>query len=59
VLTIVSIVGIPPTLVASLYGMNFRNIPEYGWTYGYQYGLAMILLSAIIPAAWFKIKRWF
>ena len=59
VLTIVSIVGIPPTLVASIYGMNFRNMPEYSWAWGYQYGLAMIVLSAVIPILWFKFKGWF
>ena len=59
VLTIVSIVGIPPTLVASLYGMNFHNMPELSWSFGYQWGLSMIVLSAIVPVVWFKIKGWF
>jgi magnesium transporter len=59
ILTIVSIVGIPPTLVASIYGMNFKIMPELGWTLGYPYGLAMIVLSAIIPVAWFKYRGWF
>jgi magnesium transporter len=59
VLTIVSIVGIPPTLVASMYGMNFKTMPEYDWAFGYPYGLAMIALSAAIPVIWFKVKGWF
>lgn len=59
VLTIVSVVGIPPTLVASIYGMNFHNMPELSWAFGYPYGLAMIALSAAIPLVWFRIKRWF
>ena len=59
VLTIVSIVGIPPTLIAGVYGMNFKNIPEYDWSWGYQYGWAVIILSAIIPLIWFKVKGWF
>jgi magnesium transporter len=59
ILTIVSIVGIPPTLVAGIYGMNFKNMPEYGWTYGYPYGLAVIAISAIAPLAWFKWRGWF
>jgi magnesium transporter len=46
VLTIVSGVGIPPTLIASIYGMNFKGIPEYDWSWGYPYGLALIALSA-------------
>jgi magnesium transporter len=40
VLTIASVVGIPPTLIASMYGMNFKNMPELRWTWGYQYGLS-------------------
>ena len=58
VLTIVSVIGIPPTLIASMYGMNFKNIPEYDWTYGYAYGLTLIIGSALIPLIWFKVKRW-
>jgi magnesium transporter len=59
VLTIVSIVGIPPTLIASMYGMNFKTMPEYDWPFGYAYGLTMIALSAIVPLIWFKGKGWF
>ncbi len=58
-LTIVSIVGIPPTLMAGIYGMNFKYMPEYGWTFGYPYGLAVIALSAIVPLVWFKLRGWF
>jgi magnesium transporter len=58
VLTIVSVIGIPPTLIASMYGMNFKNIPEYDWSWGYQYGLTLIFLSGLIPLIWFKFKRW-
>ncbi|MDO8432320.1 MAG: magnesium transporter CorA family protein [Candidatus Binatus sp.] len=58
VLTVVSVVGVPPTLVASIYGMNFKFIPEYGWSWGYPYGLALIALSAIVPLIWFKVRGW-
>ena len=58
VLTVVSVIGIPPTFIASMYGMNFKNMPELNWTYGYPYGLALIVLSALIPAVWFKVKGW-
>lgn len=58
VLTVVSVIGIPPTLVASMYGMNFKNMPELQWTYGYQYGLVLIALSALIPIVWFKWRGW-
>ncbi len=58
VLTIVSVVGVPPTLVASMYGMNFKNMPELNWAWGYPYGLVLILLSAILPLLWFKWRGW-
>ena len=58
VLTIVSVVGIPPTLIASMYGMNFKGMPEYDWSWGYPYGLAMIALSAVLPLCWFKWRGW-
>jgi magnesium transporter len=58
VLTIVSVVGIPPTLVASIYGMNFKNMPELDWAWGYQFGLTLIVLSTILPILWFKWRGW-
>jgi magnesium transporter len=59
ILTIVSVVGIPPTLIAGIYGMNFKNMPELNWEWGYVIGLAVIALSGIIPIIWFKVKGWF
>jgi magnesium transporter len=58
VLTIVSVVGIPPTLIASMYGMNFHNMPELSWPWGYQYGLALIAASTVTPILWFKWRGW-
>ncbi len=58
VLTIVSVVGVPPTLIASMYGMNFHDMPELGWRYGYPYGLTLIAVSAIVPILWFKRRGW-
>ena len=58
ILTLVSVVGIPPTLIASMYGMNFKTMPELDWPYGYPYGLCLIALSAIIPLVWFKWRGW-
>jgi len=58
ILTVVSVVGVPPTLLASIYGMNFKNMPELDWHYGYPYGLTVIVLSAILPLLWFKRKGW-
>src|SRR5712691_8719990 len=59
VLTIVSVVGVPPTLVASMYGMNFKYMPELSWDWGYPYGLALIAISAVAPLLWFKWRGWF
>jgi magnesium transporter len=58
VLTIASVVGIPPVLIAGIYGMNFHNMPELSWAYGYEWGLFLIVLSAILPVAWFKWRGW-
>jgi magnesium transporter len=58
VLTIASVVGIPPVLVAGIYGMNFKNIHEYDWAWGYQWGLALIVITALLPLIWFKWKDW-
>ncbi len=58
ILTAVSVVGIPPTFIASLYGMNFEFMPELKWTYGYAYALGLIAVSALLPILWFKRKGW-
>jgi magnesium transporter len=58
VMTIASVVGIPPVLVAGIYGMNFHFMPELSWQYGYPYGLALIVISALLPLWWFKRKGW-
>jgi magnesium transporter len=58
VLTVVSVVGVPPVLIAGIYGMNFKNMPEYNWTFGYPFSLALMVVSALLPIAWFKWRRW-
>ncbi len=58
VLTVFSIIGIPPTFFASMWGMNFKTIPEYDWAWGYPFGLSVIIMSAVIPAVWFKWRGW-
>ena len=58
VLTIFSVLGIPPTFVVGLYGMNFKNMPELDWHYGYEFGLAMVALSIIVPAVWLRVRGW-
>jgi magnesium transporter len=58
ILTVVSVVGIPPTLMAGIYGMNFKNMPELTWSWGYEFGWAVIIVSALIPLLWFRWRRW-
>jgi magnesium transporter len=58
VLTIASVVGIPPVLVVGIYGMNFKNMPELNWALGYPYALALIVITALLPLLWFKWKDW-
>ena len=58
ILTVVSLIGIPPTLIASIYGMNFKDIPELSWSFGYWYALGLMLLSVLVPLAWFKRVGW-
>jgi len=57
-LTVVSVVGVPPVLIAGVYGMNFRFMPELGWQHGYAFALALIVVSALIPLAWLKWRGW-
>jgi magnesium transporter len=58
VLTIASVVGIPPVLVVGIYGMNFKDMPELNWAWGYPYALGLIAVTALLPLIWFKWKDW-
>ena len=58
VLTVVSVAGVPPILIAGIYGMNFKNMPELNWPWGYGFALALIVISTVIPLVWFKLKHW-
>jgi magnesium transporter len=53
-----SMVMLPPTLVASAYGMNFQMMPELNWSFGYPFALALMVLSAVVPYLYFKHRRW-
>ena len=58
VLTVVTVVALGPTLVASWYGMNFKAIPEYDWTFGYPYAIILGLVTGLAPLVWFRLRRW-
>jgi magnesium transporter len=57
-LTVASVVGVPPVLIAGIYGMNFRHMPELEWFLGYPFAVALIVASALVPIAWFKWRGW-
>ena len=58
IFSIAAVVLLPPTLVATVYGMNFKSMPELEWQFGYPWALALILITAIIPFLWFRRKGW-
>ncbi len=58
VLTVASIAFLPPTLIGSLYGMNFEFMPELHWRYGYLMAVGLMLLSAVLPLLYFRRKKW-
>lgn len=58
IFTIVNVIFLPPTLIASIYGMNFDFMPELHWDYGYALSLLLMVLAAIMPLIVFKRKGW-
>lgn len=59
ILTIVSVVGVPPTILVGVWGMNFRHMPELDWTFGYPLAWLAIIASGVLPLIWFKRRGWF
>jgi magnesium transporter len=57
--SVISVVLMPPTLIASIYGMNFKIIPELQFDYGYELALCGMLISAVVPYTFFKWRGWF
>ena len=58
IFTIVNVIFLPPTLIASIYGMNFDFIPELHWEYGYIISIVLMVISSITPILIFKKKGW-
>jgi len=48
----------PPTLIASIYGMNFKHMPELEWLLGYPMALGMMVIAGILPFVYFRRKGW-
>jgi len=58
IFTVVSVIFMPPTLIASIYGMNFRIMPELDWQWGYAFSIGAMALSVAIVLFYFKRKKW-
>lgn len=58
VLTVVSFIGVAPTLIAGIYGMNFKDMPELNWSFGYWYALSLMAATIVLPLMWFWRKGW-
>jgi len=58
IFSVAAVVLMPPTLIASIYGMNFKHMPELDWTFGYPLAIVLMLIAAILPYWFFKWKRW-
>ncbi len=58
IFSVASVVFLPPTLIASIYGMNFAHMPELGWHWGYPMAVLMMVMSAVLPYAYFKQRKW-
>jgi magnesium transporter len=56
--SVVAVVFMPPTLIASIYGMNFRHMPELEWEFGYPMAIAMMVVAAVAPYLFFRWKQW-
>jgi len=58
ILTVAATIFFPPTLIGTVYGMNFEGMPELDWAWGYPIALVLMLASAVLPYLWFKRRGW-
>ena len=58
IFSVLAVALMPPTLVGTIYGMNFKHIPELEWLWGYPFALGLMVFSAILPYLFFKRKGW-
>ncbi len=58
IFSMVAVFFLPPTLIASLYGMNFNLMPELNWSLGYPMALFMMFMSAAVPYVYFRKRGW-
>jgi magnesium transporter len=58
IFSVAAVVFLPPTLIASVYGMNFDIIPELKWSLGYPFAIFLMIVSAVLPYYYFKRRGW-
>jgi magnesium transporter len=58
IVSVAAVVFLPPTLIASVYGMNFETMPELQWDYGYPMAVVLMIVAAVLPFLWFKRRGW-
>ena len=58
IFTVVSVIFMPPTLIASVYGMNFKYMPELNWNYGYPFSILLMIAFSGMVLIYFKRKKW-
>jgi magnesium transporter len=56
--SVMAVILLPPTLVASIYGMNFKHMPELDWALGYPWALGLMVVAALVPIVYFRRKGW-
>jgi magnesium transporter len=58
IFSVAAVVLMPPTLIASIYGMNFKHMPELDWHFGYPLAITVMVLAAVLPYLYFKWRKW-
>ncbi len=58
IFTVVSVIFMPPTLIASMYGMNFKYLPELSWKYGYPFSIGLMVVFSAVVLIYFRRKKW-
>ena len=59
IFSVAAVVFMPPTLIASIYGMNFhQHMPELDWEFGYPFALVLMVVAAVLPYCFFRWKKW-
>jgi magnesium transporter len=56
--SVLAVIFMPPTVIASIYGMNFKNMPELDWSFGYPMAIVLMICAAVLPYVFFRLKKW-